>query len=379
MSEQLGITNFVEMAAFWVTALATVVIAWAAAKQVPRALRRQEATILQFVNVIRDRVAADEVRRSGVNLSDSRLRRLSAKAFVDLDERGAFHALEKIGCSGITHTAIGYPYDFDATFDGEPVAVEVTRFFTDRILIRDKERSLRLVQDDLASRDSEMLKRFYGLSNTNALNGYSFYVVHEHSMWDENDGRVFEFVMNSINKAENRNEQVSVLFNNWPQYRAEDVANILRGMRMGDSPDAPSGMFAEQLGVFERQCERLLAAPEGVSPPWALPHLAVVRCAVPGTIGRVVLDDGHGSNEPPVETTPRFREVARKKMEQVKKAESIDGKQRWLLLADVERTNFDPMEMGTEKVLDDVSDEIRYWDRIVVYDSYTSNSWKVNW
>ena len=66
-------------------------------------------------------------------------------------------------------------------------------------------------------------------------------------------------------------------------------------------------------------------------------------------------------------------------MEQVKRAESIDGKQRWLLLADVERTNFHPMEMGTEKVLDDVSDEIRYWDRIVFYDSYTSNSWKVKW
>lgn len=339
------------------------------------------STILQFINVIRDKMAADEVRRSGMNMPGERLRELTEKAFVGSEEPDACHALEQIGCSDIARTdpKLQNIYDYTATFDGESVAVEVTQFFKEPIFICGKERSLRIVQDDLGSRDINKLKCY--IPNTRVMSGFSFYVVHSNALWTKNDSDVFEFVMNSISAAsgENENEPISFLFNNWEPYRSDHVASVLLGMRMSDPPPPSPGMFSEQLDLFERECAQMADEPKGISPSW-LPPVAIVRCAVPGTIGRVVLDDGYGAIVPPIESTDRFFETARKKMVQMKRAESIHGekKQRWLLLADIGRTNFRPSDMGTKKTLEGQVDEVQYWDRIVFYDSYISDSWKVD-
>lgn len=338
------------------------------------------STILQFINVIRDKMAADEVRRSGMSMPVERLRELTEKAFVGREEPDAYHALEQIGCSDIARTdpKLQNIYDYTAIFNGESVAVEVTQFFKELIFIHGKERSLRIVQDDLGSRDINKLK--YYIPNTRGMSGFSFYVVHSNALWTKNDSDVFEFVMNRINAAfgENENEQISFLFNNWEPYKSEHVASVLLGMRMGDRLPPPPGI-SEQLCLFERECARMAVEPKGVSPPW-LPPVAIVRCAFPGTTGRVVLDDGYGAIVPPIESTDRFFETARRKMAQMKKAESIHGekRQRWLLLADNGRTNFRPSEMGTERTLEGQADEVQYWDRIVFYDSYISDSWKVD-
>lgn len=358
-------------------------------------------TIIQRINLIKDQDALAKIRDADDH--QSRLSLIS-DAFVALNEIGAIDILRHIGCSDIFHRGTkvhGRPHeegapDFETTFHGATVGVEVTEFVADTIgfLTRKgalRSRSLGRVLEELQSTDVETLARHIP-DAPRALRGFSYYVVTD-ALTDvgaAESASTYDLIRKIIGSATPETARdVDTLFNNYGPRDFESVGvEFYRGWlgsgkdkvrlwkRLTDVPQNDRAALRIRLrSAFYAAARQQTDAAHGA------PLMAIFRVAMANdAIGIVsILPTAGRWCATDVTTDGRLEDVARRKMIQMRKAEE-DGRnydQRWLLLADPSHESaVSAPDRGRKKdgwlieyEKSDLAESLCYWDRIVFYDS----------